>query len=182
MICTKCQHRQEIDRLLEDQARLREICSQCALGENVAGDGSVSLDAIRDGTAGKILKVAPGYRAYDTFDPGEIGEPPKEPDAETRTMDTLQTLLACVAALPYEHIGRLGQIADVFKGLSEREFEIVAHLLNGGTMTGYAKAHGLTRQTAFARINALFKAHPVFKAIANGRLFKGRGGRRPRGG
>ena len=70
-------------------------------------------------------------------------------------------------------------LAAVFQTLTRPEFEIVAHLLNGGTMIGYAEAHGLTKQTAFARIKALFKARPVFRAIANGGLGRGKGGRKP---
>ena len=177
MTCTKCRHNREIARLAEEQARLREICSKCRLGEDLAGDGSVSLDVIHDGTVGRIAKVAPNHPASCTCDPGEIDEQLQEPDAETRANDALTTLLACVAALPYEQVARLAKVADVFQTLTRPEFEIVAHFLNGGTMIGYAEAHGLTKQTAFARIKALFKARPIFKAIANGGMTHGKGGR-----
>lgn len=177
MTCTKCKHNREIARLAEEQARLREICSKCRLGEEIAGDGSVSLDAIHDGTVDRVAKVAPNHPTSYTFDPGTIDEPQKEPDAEARTNDALTTLLACVASLPYEQVVRLAKVADVFQTLTRPEFEIVAHLLNGGTMIEYAAAHGLTKQTAFARIKALFKSRPVFKAIANGGLTHGKGGR-----
>ena len=177
MTCTKCKHTREIARLAEEQARLREICSKCRLGEDLAGDGSVSLDAIHDGTVDRVAKVAPNHPTSYTYDPGEIDEPRREPDAETRANDALTTLLACVAALPYEQVARLAKVADVFQNLTRPEFEIVAHFLNGGTMIGYAEAHGLTKQTAFARIKALFKARPIFKAIANGGLTHGKGGR-----
>ena len=177
MTCTKCRHNREIARLAEEQARLREICSKCRLGEDLAGDGSVSLDVIHDGTVGRIAKVAPNHPASCTCDPGEIDEQLQEPDAETRANDALTTLLACVAALPYEQVVRLAKVADVFQTLTRPEFEIVAHFLNGGTMIGYAEAHGLTKQTAFARIKALFKARPIFKAIANGGMTHGKGGR-----
>lgn len=177
MTCTKCKHNREIARLAEEQARLREICSKCRLGEDLAGDGSVSLDAIHDGTVDRVAKVAPNHPTSYTYDPGEIDEPRREPDAETRANDALTTLLACVAALPYEQVARLFNVAEVFQTLTRPEFEIVAHFLNGGTMIGYAEAHGLTKQTAFARIKALFKARPIFKAIANGRLTHGNGGR-----
>lgn len=156
---------------------MRKICSKCRLGEKLAGDGSVSLDVIHDGTIDRVAKVVPNHPTSYTFDPGEIDEPRQEPNAETRANDALTTLLACVAALPYEQVARLSKIAEVFQNLTRPEFEIVAHLLNGGTMIGYAEAHGLTKQTAFARIKALFKAHPVFKAIANGGLTRGKGGR-----
>lgn len=162
---------------MAEQARLREICSKCRLGEEVAGDGSISLDSIHDGTIGRVAKVSPECAASCTFDPGEIDEPRPVPDEVARADDALATLLACVAALPYEQIARLAKVADVFRSLTRQEFGIVAHLLNGGTMTGYAEANGLTKQTAFARIKALFKAHPAFRAIANGGLTHGKGGR-----
>lgn len=177
MTCTKCRHNREIARLAEEQARLRKICSKCRLGEDLAGDGSVSLDVIHDGTVGRVTKVAPNHPASCTYDPGEIDEQRQEPDTEMRANDALTTLLACVAAMPYEQVARLAKVADVFQTLTRPEFEIVAHFLNGGTMIGYAEAHGLTKQTAFARIKALFKARPVFKAIANGGLTHGKGGR-----
>lgn len=177
MTCTKCRHNREIARLAEEQARLRKICSKCRLGEDLAGDGSVSLDVIHDGTVGRVAKVAPNHPASCTYDPGEIDEQRQEPDTEMRANDALTTLLACVAAMPYEQVARLAKVADVFQTLTRPEFEIVAHFLNGGTMIGYAEAHGLTKQTAFARIKALFKARPVFKAIANGGLTHGKGGR-----
>ena len=177
MTCTKCKHNREIARLAEEQARLREICSKCRLGENLAGDGSVSLDMIHDGTVDRVAKVAPNHPTSYTYDPGEIDDPRPEPSAETRANDALTTLLACVAALPYEQVARLSKVAEVFQTLTRPEFEIVAHFLNGGTMIGYAEAHGLTKQTAFARIKALFKARPIFKAIANGGLTHGKGGR-----
>ena len=177
MTCTKCKHNREIARLADEQARLRKICSKCRLGEEIAGDGSVSLDAIHDGTVDRVAKVAPNHRTSYTFDPGAIDESRQEPDVETRTNDALTTLLACVAALPYEHVARLAKVAEVFQSLTRPEFEIVAHLLNGGTMIGYAEAHGLTKQTAFARIKALFKSRPIFRAIANGGLGHGKGGR-----
>lgn len=156
---------------------MREICSKCRLGEDLAGDGSVSLDAIHDGTVDRVANVAPNHPTSYTYDHGESDEPRREPDAETRANDALTTLLACVAALPYEQVARLAKVAALFQNLTRQEFEIVAHFLNGGTMIGYAESHGLTKQTAFARIKALFKAHPIFKAIANGGLTHGKGGR-----
>ena len=177
MTCTKCRHNREIARLAEEQTRLREICSKCRLGEDLAGDGSVSLDAMHDGTVGRVAKVAPNHHASCTYDPGEIDEQWQDPDTDMRANDALTTLLACVAALPYDQVARLAKVADVFRTLTRQEFEIVAHFLNGGTMIGYAEAHGLTKQTAFARIKALFKARPIFKAIANGGMTHGKGGR-----
>ena len=179
MTCTKCRHSREIARLAEEQARLREVCSKCRLGEDVAGDGSVSLDAIHDGTLSRVASVSPERATSCTFDPGEIDERGKGPDKDTRTEDTLATLLSCAASLPYEHVTRLARVADVFRGLTRQEFGIVSHFLNGGTLIGYAEANGLSKQTAFARIKALFKARPVFRSIANGGLTHGKGGRAP---
>ena len=53
MTCTRCKHDAEI-------ARLRAICSKCRLGEYVPGGDKVSLDAVIDGAADRILDVAPG--------------------------------------------------------------------------------------------------------------------------
>ena len=177
MTCAKCRHNREIARLAAEQARLREICSKCRLGEEIAGDGSVSLDALHDGTLGRVASVSPCHATSHTFDPGEIDEPRQESDEGTRTRDTLATLLSCVAAMPYDQVARLAMVAEVFRGLTRQEFGIVSHLLNGGTLIGYAESNGLSKQTAFARIKALFKARPVFRAIANGGLTRGKGGR-----
>ena len=177
MTCAKCRHSREIARLAEEQARLREVCSKCRLGDGIAGDGSVSLDAIHDGTLARVASVSPERSTAYTFDPGDIDERMQGPDDGTRTKDALATLLACVASLPYEQVSRLSKVAEVFRGLTRQEFGIVSHLLNGGTLIGYAEAHGLSKQTAFARIKALFKARPVFRAIANGGLTRGKGGR-----
>ena len=177
MTCAKCRHSREIARLADEQARLREVCSKCRLGEEIAGDGSVSLDAIHDGTLARVASVSPERSIAYTFDPGEIDERLKGPDDGTRTKDALATILACVASMPYEQVARLAKVAEVFRGLTRQEFGIIAHLLNGGTLIGYAEANGLSKQTAFARIKALFKARPVPRSIANGGLTKGKGGR-----
>ena len=177
MTCHKCRHNREIARLAEEQARLREICSKCRLGEDLAGDGSVSLDTINEGTIDRVLDVSPNYSTFCTFDPGEIDEPATEQDEMTRARDALTTLLSCVAALPYDHVAKLAAVADTFRVLTRTEFEIVAFFLNGGTMTEYAAEYGLTTQTAFARVKSLFKAHPPLRAIANGKLGHGVGGR-----
>ena len=177
MTCAKCRHSREISRLAEEQARLREVCSKCRLGEEIAGDGSVSLDAIHDGTIDRVASVSPERSTAYTFDPGEIDERMQGQDDGTRTKDALATILACVASMPYEQVSRLSKVAEVFNRLTRQEFGIVAHLLNGGTLIGYAEAHGLSKQTAFARIKALFKSRPVFRSIANGGLTKGKGGR-----
>ena len=178
MTCHNCNHSREIARHLKERARLAAFCSKCTMSEHLPGDGSISLDSILDSTVGRIAKVAANHPTTYTFDPGEIDEPRHEPDEETKTRDALTTLLACVSELPYNQISKLATLCDVFRRLSQPEFEIVAHLLRGGTMTEYAEANGLTKQTAFARIKALFSAHPVFRSIANGGLTHGKGGRK----
>ena len=177
MTCTKCRHSREIARLAEEQARLRDICSKCRLGEDIAGDGSVSLDAIHDGTLDRVASVSPERSTAYTFDPGEIDERMQGQDEGARAKDALATILACVASMPYEQVACLSKVAEVFRGLTRQEFGIVSHLLNGGTLIGYAEANGLSKQTAFARIKALFKSRPVFRSIANGGLTRGKGGR-----
>ena len=176
MTCHNCRHNREIERL-------REICSKCRLGKEVAGDGSVSLDAIHDGTVDRVAKVAPNHRTAYTFDPGTIDEPA---DAETserdKTWDAMTTLLACIAAIPFEDFKRLMEYFFPAKSgkiefLTKTEFQILAHLLNGGTMIEYAEADEETKQTAFARIKSLFNSRPIFRAIANGGLTRGKGGR-----
>ena len=175
MTCHNCRHNREI-------ARLREICSKCRLCEEIAGDGSVSLDAIHDGTVGRVAKVDPNHQTSYTFNPDEIDEPRHDPDAKTRTQDALHTLLACFSELDYETVSKLfNSIFSVKTGeqkfFSKEEFEIVAHLMGGGTMISYAEAHGLTKQTAHSRIKELFKNRPLFENIANGGLLQGKGGR-----
>ena len=77
MTCHYCKHNAEVSRLAKEQARLCEICSKCRLGEDIAGVGSVSLDAIVDGTADRFLDVA-GVAISHTFDPADSidGEQP----------------------------------------------------------------------------------------------------------
>ncbi len=176
MTCHKCRHNREIARLAEEQSRLREICSKCRLGEDLAGDNSISTDSITDGFLDHYNQTAPNHELISTFDPNQIDEPQPESDEATKTRDALTTLLACAAVLPFDLIVPL---AKAFNKLKREDFEIVAHLLNGGTMIGYAEAYGLSKQTAFARIKTLFTDHPIFRAIANGGLTHGAGGRVP---
>ena len=86
-----------------ERARLAAICSKCHLGEDLPGDGSISLDAIHDGTVEKIANVAPNVATTYTFDPGEIdGDAPEAarptnlPGADE---DTLRQLLATAVGL-----------------------------------------------------------------------------------
>lgn len=182
MTCHNCRHSREIARLAEEQARLREICSKCTLGNKTAGGGGVSLDTIQDGTAARVLPVVPNRPTSYTFDPGEIDESRRELDAETRARDALHTLLSCLAQIDYKTFTTLFEAiftakSGKVKAFSPEEFGIFAHLLNGGTMIDYAEAHGMTKQTSFARIKTLFNSRPVFRAIANGGLTHGKGGR-----
>ena len=112
MTCHHCRHSREIAQLAEipdeakreaERARLAAICSKCHLGEDLPGDGSISLDAIHDGTAGKIANVAPNAATDYTFDPGEIDGDAQEPARATNLPgadeDTLRQLLATVVGL-----------------------------------------------------------------------------------
>ena len=107
MTCNKCKYSKEIARLADfpdekERARLRDICSKCTLSEKLPGDGSVSLDAIVDGTAERILNVAPNCPTSYAFDPGMIDDdtPPKESDAATgQPEDARETLLKFLYAV-----------------------------------------------------------------------------------
>lgn len=182
MTCHKCRHNREIAQLAEEQARLREICSKCRLGEDISGGGSLSLDTISDGAVGRVAQVVPNAQTSYTFDPGEIDEQQPESGDEKRPRDALHTILACLGEIDYETFVKLFEAIFTAKSgkveaISREEFGIFAYMLNGGTMTDYAEAHGLTKQTSFARIKTLFNARPVFRAIASGRLTQGTGGR-----
>ena len=112
MTCHRCRHSREIAQLSAitdeaereaERARLAAICANCELGEDIAGDGSVSLDTIIDGSAERILDVAPNVATAYTFDPGEIDDgkpeaarPTNLPDADE---DTLRRLLATAVGL-----------------------------------------------------------------------------------
>ena len=170
MVCTKCPHNREIERL-------RSICSKCRLGDSVAGGGSVSLDAVTDGTLERIVNTAPNSAASTTFDPGTIDEQPGEPTPEERATDALTLLISCVKDIPFEHLPMLVRVAKAFEGLDKMDFGVVQHFLKGGTLVSYAEENGLTKQAALVRIKRLFKNNPIFKATANGRLLHGAGGR-----
>ena len=128
MTCHHCRHSREIAQLAEipdeakreaERARLAAICSKCHLGKDLPGDGSISLDAIHDGTVEKIADVAPNFATAYTFDPGEIdGDAPEAarptnlPGADE---DTLRQLLATAVGLdPFQivvvlHVARRSQ-------------------------------------------------------------------------
>lgn len=112
MTCHHCRHSREIARLAEipdetkreaERARLAAICSKCHLGEDVPGGRSISLDAILDGTVGKITGVAANYATVHAFDPGEIdgdeAEPEKATELPDEDEDALRRLLATAVGL-----------------------------------------------------------------------------------
>ena len=172
MTCHKCPHNAEI-------MRLRAICSKCELGDKCAVSGTFSLDAMTDGAIDDPrmrAKRAAGLEATATFDPDAIDEPAAS-SQEENDRDTFIMLLADLSAVKYERVHDLITLVNAFTGLDRKEFELVQHFLNRGTMASYARAYGLSKQTAHARCKALFRHKPVFKAIANGLLGKLKGGR-----
>ena len=174
MTCHKCPHNREIERL-------RAICSKCELGDKCAVSGTFSLDAMTDGAIDDPrmrAKRAAGLEASTTFNPDAIDDPAAaEASQEEIDRDAFIMLLADISAVNYERIHDLITLVRAFEGLDRKEFELIQHFLNRGTMASYARAFGLSKQTAHARCKALFRHKPVFKAIANGLLGKLKGGR-----
>lgn len=177
MTCHRCPHNAEI-------ARLREICSKCELGDGCAVSGTFSLDAMTDGAIDDPrmrARRAAGLRSSASFDPdGLDADDADDADAlrEEADRDAFTALLADLSAVRYERVHDLITLVRAFAGLDRREFGLVRHFLNGGTMASYARAYGLSKQTAHARCKALFRRRPVFRSIANGLLGKLKGGRR----
>ena len=174
MTCHKCPHNREIERL-------RVICSKCELGDKCAVSGTFSLDAMTDGAIDDPrmrAKRAAGLEASTTFNPDAIDDPAAaEASQEEIDRDAFIMLLADISAVNYERIHDLITLVRAFEGLDRKEFELIQHFLNRGTMASYARAFGLSKQTAHARCKALFRHKPVFKVIANGLLGKLKGGR-----
>ena len=173
MTCHKCPHNREI-------ARLRAICSKCELGDKCAVSGTFSLDAMTDGAIDDPrmrAQRAAGLEASTTFNPDTIDDPAATASQEETDRDAFIMLLADISAVKYERIHELQTLVRAFEGIDRKEFELVQHFLNRGTMASYARAFGLSKQTAHARCKALFRHKPVFKAIANGLLGKLKGGR-----
>ena len=174
MTCHKCPHNREIERL-------RAICSKCELGDKCAVSGTFSLDAMTDGAIDDPrmrAQRAAGLAASTTFNPDTIDDPAAaEASQEEIDRDAFIMLLADISTVDYERIHDLITLVHAFEGLDRKEFELVQHFLNRGTMASYARAFGLSKQTAHARCKALFRHKPVFKAIANGLLGKLKGGR-----
>ena len=174
MTCHKCPHDREI-------SRLRAICSKCQLGDKCAVSGTFSLDAMTDGAIDDPrmrAQRAAVLQAHATFNPDDLDEAQTpETDAE-RAHDAFISILADLSQVPYERLYDLLRLVRSFDGLDRKEFALVQHFLNGGTMASYARAENLSKQTAFARCKALFRHKPIFQAIANGLLGKLKGGRK----
>ena len=174
MTCHKCQHNAEIERL-------RAICSKCELGDKCAVSGTFSLDNMTDGAIDDPrmdAKRAAGLKTCATFNPDGMDEPAERADPAQEARDAFVVLLADLSAIRYENVNSLITLVNAFAGLGCKEFDLVRHFLNGGTMASYARAFGLSKQTAWARCKALFRHKPVFKSIANGLLGKLKGGRK----
>ena len=174
MTCHRCPHDAEI-------ARLRAICSKCELGDKCAVSGTFSLDAMTDGAIDDPrmrARRAAGLQSSAAFNPDGIDEPAAATSQEETDRDTFTMLLADLSAVNYDRVHDLITLVNAFTGLDRKEFELVQHFLNRGTMASYARAFGLSKQTAHARCKALFRHKPVFKAIANGLLGKLKGGRK----
>ena len=174
MTCHKCPHNAEIERL-------RAIRSKCELGDKCAVSGTYSLDNMTDGAIDdprmKAQRAA-GLQSSATFDPDGIDGQPEQADPAQDTRDAFVLLLADLSAIRYESVHDLITLVNAFAGLDRKEFELVQHFLDGGTMASYARAFGLSKQTAWARCKALFRHKPVFQSIANGLLGKLKGGRK----
>ena len=144
MTCTHCKHNREI-------ARLRAICSKCRIGEDLAGDGSVSLDAVIDGTEDAFLPLAPGVSMASTFDPaetldGERTAPSPRPFSQ-ETTDALLRLVHEFAQLP-------PVVASVLHGL-----------LNRRTVTDVSKQFGWSKQRVHFHVKTALRRFPMFAAV-----------------
>lgn len=146
--------------------RLRQNCRDCRRCDAIAGNGQISLDAIRDGTAEQILDVVPDFQTSYMFEPYGDEPQPDEQDRDAQPIrDVLRTFVSCIAQLPYTELWRIPAVADTFRGMTFGDFEIAAHLIRGGDLASYAHEYGLTRQTAHARFKSFFRSHPLFRSI-----------------
>lgn len=144
MTCTHCKHNREI-------ARLRAICSKCRLGEDLAGDGSVSLDAVIDGTEDNFLPLVPGFSMASTFDPADTldGERPAASDLpfSEETCEALLRLVHEFAQLP-------PVVAQVFHAL-----------LNRRTVKDVAVELGWSKQRLHDNVKKAVARFPAFAAV-----------------
>ena len=149
MTCHRCPHNTEI-------ARLREICSKCRLGEGLAGDRSISLDAILDSTESRILDVAPNVETVYTFDPGEIDEPKREK-------------VNCATRFSEETEEALKRLLYSFAALSPEVLKILHGLLNGLTLAEIARREGISKQLMQYRYKKALKIAPWLAVLRGGR-------------
>lgn len=155
--CYKCAHAKEI-------ARLRKVCLECNIGQpgcglSNGGVSHVSLDAAENPeTVLTNGKVHPDWRAPGKREPQTVNT---ELGAEERA--NLYRLLVKFAEL----------------GRNWDDAGLVCGMLAGKTLDQMARERGLSPQTVNSRWKRIIKAEPVFLALKNGMIGKGRG-RKPK--
>ena len=143
MVCHNCKHNAEI-------ARLRSICTKCRVADGRNG-GSVSLDAVIEGTEDGFLKVAPGFSMVTHDDPADKidGEVPAQSPLpfSQETTDALLRLVHEFAALP-------PVVAAVLHAL-----------LNRRTVVDVAKQFGWSKQRVHFHVKTALRRFPMFAAV-----------------
>ena len=144
MTCTRCKHDAEI-------ARLRAICSKCRLGEYVPGGDNVSLDAVIDGAADRILDVAPGVATVSTFDPA----------------DTLDGERPAASGFPFseETEEALLRLVHEFAQLPPLVAQVTHALLNRRTIQDVAEEIGWSKQLLHYHLKKAVARFPAFAAV-----------------
>ena len=145
MTCTQCKHDAEI-------ARLRAICSKCRLGEYVPGGDKVSLDAVIDGAADRILDVAPGVATVSTFDPADTldGERPAAASGFPFSEETEEALL---------------RLVHEFAQLPPLVAQVTHALLNRRTVHDVAEEIGWSNQLLHYHLKKAVARFPAFAAV-----------------
>ena len=143
MACHNCKHNAEIERL-------RSICTKCRVADGHIS-GSVSLDAVIEGTEDGFLKVAPGFSMVSHDDPadkidGEVPAPSPLPFSQ-ETTDALLRLVHEFAALP-------PVVAAVLHAL-----------LNRRTVVDVAKQFGWSKQRVHSHVKKAMRRFPMFAAL-----------------
>ena len=143
MVCHNCKHNAEI-------ARLRSICTKCRVADGRNG-GSVSLDAVIEGTEDGFLKVAPGFSMVTHDDPADKidGEVPAQSPLpfSQETTDALLRLVHEFAQIP-------PVVASVLHGL-----------LNRRTVTDVSKQFGWSKQRVHFHVKTALRRFPMFAAV-----------------
>ena len=143
MTCHNCKHDAEI-------ARLRSICTKCRVADGRIS-GSVSLDAVIEGTEDDFLKVAPGFSMVSHDDPADKidGETPAQSPLpfSQETTDALLRLVHEFAALP-------PVVAAVFHAL-----------INRRTVTDVSKQFGWSKQRVHFHVKTALRRFPMFAAV-----------------